>query len=377
MTTPAPLPVCLGAPSPGGLALPPATPTRSQMYGPRGVFFNDEWFAAADSGNHRILLWRGLPESDGAEADVVLGQPDFTSEGPKLLHLPTGVVIHENRLLVADAWHHRILVWNRIPDRSGTLPDYAIGQPGINATEINRGGAHPSALSLYWPYGMGFAAGWFWVADTGNRRVLGWPAIPGPDQPARVILGQPAPDWGKENRGGPVCGRSFRWPHAIAGDDRRLFIADAGNHRVLCWSQVPNRDCDATGVLGQPGFSTAFELPHVPQGPARLRFPYGAALEEDTLAVADTANNRILIWEPAPDSASGPPATRVLGQDNFDAGGENRWTAVTPDSTCWPYAICLHRGRLAIADSGNNRVTVWDLSAARAPQPLKGGTVCA
>ncbi|MBX9604562.1 MAG: NHL repeat-containing protein [Bryobacteraceae bacterium] len=330
------------------------------------MFFNDEWFVVADSGNHRILLWRGLPEADGAHAELVLGQPDFTTEGPKLLHLPTGVLIYHGRLLVADSWHHRVLVWNRVPERSCTAPDYAIGQSDLNSVEPNRGGL-PSALSLYWPYGIGIAAGWFWIADTGNRRVLGWPSIPDRGEMAHVVLGQPSESANEENRGGAPSARSFRWPHAIAGHEQTLLVADAGNHRVLGWSSRPREDCSANFVAGQSDFGSTFELPHTPQGPARLRFPYGLSTNDGRLIVADTANNRVLVWDTIP-CANFSPAAHVLGQDGFISGGENRWKAVTHDSLCWPYGLCCHDTRLAVADSGNNRVTVWKLPAVFEPE---------
>jgi hypothetical protein len=79
-------------------------------------------------------------------------------------------------------------------------------------------------------------------------------------------------------------------------------------------------------------------------------------MEGERLAVSDTANNRVLIWDRTPGARAGCSADHVLGQDHFGANGENRWKAVTHDSLCWPYAICLHRDRLAVADSGNNRV---------------------
>lgn len=113
----------LGAESPFGLALPSGTPTAAQLYAPRGVFLNDDWLVVADSGDHRIVLWRGLPTQDGQPADVVLCQPDFFSEGAGAggrgpsngLHLPTGVAIHEGKLIVADAWHYHLLVWHTVP----------------------------------------------------------------------------------------------------------------------------------------------------------------------------------------------------------------------------------------------------------------------
>ncbi|MBT9281815.1 MAG: NHL repeat-containing protein [Hydrogenibacillus schlegelii] len=352
----------LGAPAPGGLLLPAAAPSRETMYAPRGVYFDDRTVIVADSGNHRVLIWHGFPERDHAPADVVLGQPDFTSEGPRLLHLPTAVAVYEGRLFVADAWHHRILIWNEVPTSSGAPPDAVIGQASMDGVLPNRGGpVHP--LGLYWPYGMAYLAGRFYIADTGNRRVLGWNGIPEGDRPPDVVLGQPDGYTGLENRGKGVSADAFRWPHALAGDETRLYVADAGNHRVLGFSPHPPGDRPADLVLGQSDFNRNFELPHVPQGPRRMRFPYGVALCAFGLAVADTANNRVLLFADVPERGAFYPAQAVLGQADFEASGENRWQGVAPDTLCWPYGLWCHKGRLAVADTGNNRVMFWELVA--------------
>ncbi len=356
----------LGAASPFGLALPSAQPTAGQLYAPRGVWFDDQCVVVADSGNHRVLIWHRWPETDGADADVVLGQPDFTSEGPAAggrgcengLHLPTGVLVHDGRLFVADAWHHRVLVWNTLPTASDTPPSYAIGQPVLADAHPNAGGT-VQGNTLYWPYGLGMVGGWFWIADTGNRRVLGWPHVPQPGEAAHVVLGQDDAQTALENRGGAVSASSFRWPHAITGDAHTLYVADAGNHRILGWSTLPTRDRPAEVVIGQRDHAHAEELPHRPQGPHRLRFPYAAAMSDHGLTVADTANNRVLHWHQPPRHGTRHEAQAVLGQLDFNAAGENRWKAVVDDSLCWPYGLWSHGDRLAIADSGNNRVMLW------------------
>ncbi|MEP7010086.1 MAG: NHL repeat-containing protein [Acidobacteriota bacterium] len=364
--------VRLGAPAPGGLALPSGTPTASQLYAPRGVFLDEKVLAVADSGNHRILLWHGLPTEDGAPADAVLGQPTAESEGAHAggrgpengLHLPTGLAVLDGRLFVADAWHHRILVWDRVPDRSDAPPDWALGQSDLSSIEPNRGGA-VSAATLYWPYGLGWVDGWFYVTDTGNRRVLAWRGLPERNRPADAVLGQPDFASSDENRGGPPSARSFRWPHAVVGVGGYLYVADAGDHRVLGWQGEPwdgSGDRDADLALGQADLVSANELPYAPQNASTLRFPYALATDGFGLAVADTANNRVLLWDRAPTS-SGAPADRAIGQANFSGNGENRWQAVRQDTLCWPYGISLSGGRLAIADSGNNRVMIWELPA--------------
>ncbi len=361
--------VWLGAPAPGGLALPPASPTMAWMYSPRGVFLGEDHLVAADSGNHRVLIWHGIPEHDEQPADVVLGQPDGSTEGraaggrgpERGMNLPTGVLVHDGRLIVADAWHHRILVWNSVPQASDTAPDLILGQDDSAAVEPNRGG-ECSASTFYWPFGIAIVGARFWVADTGNRRVLGWDnGIPDPGQPADVVLGQPDERARDENRGGAAGPASFRWPHDITGDDDLLLIADAGDHRLLGWSPHPAADRDADIVMGQPDFTSSDEWPYGPHTGDRFRFPYAARLDNsgtsERLAVADTANNRILLWDTMP--RDGRAADHVLAQPTFAANGENRWTSVRHDTLCWPYGISLRGGRLAVADSGNNRVVIW------------------
>lgn len=359
----------LGAPAPGGLALPAARPTASWMYAPRGVYLGPcgdrDVLVVADTGNHRVMIWHDVPDRDEQPCDVVLGQPDDVSEGPAAacgdtragLNLPTGVLVHGGKLVVADAWHHRVLIYDTLPEKPYAEPDLILGQPDPDSVAPNRGGGCGLG-TLYWPFGLGVAAGRFYVADTGNRRVLGWsgglPAAA--DAEPDLVLGQPDGAGREENRGGPPGPASFRWPHGLCGTADTLLVADAGNHRVLGWTPHPDRDTGAGVVLGQPGFDSAAEFPYAPQAADVLRFPYAADTDAGTLAVADTANNRILLWERLPPEG---PATGVLGQPDFAANGENRWSSVTRDSLCWPYGLSLHGGRLAVADSGNNRVVIW------------------
>ncbi len=375
----------LGAASGGGLALPQADPTPEHLYAPRGVLLDPApgggvRVVAADTGNHRLMVWRSVPGSDGAACDAVLGQPDPRSEGPQAggrgpergLHLPTGLArvtgAGHDLVLVADGWNHRLIGYDAAL-ADDAEPVFLMGQNTFGEVTENAGG-EPDGASLYWPFGVTWHDGWLWVCDTGNRRVLGWRGLPAsPRHSADVVLGQPSPHGREENRGGPPGPASFRWPHAVAICDGVFWVADTGNHRLLGWRLPVTGDRPADLVLGQSGFTTAEEVPHRPQGPHRLRFPYSVAAADGSLLVADTANNRVLGWS-GPIAGVGAPADHVLGQDDLDRSGENRWTAVTADGLCWPYGLSAitppeqigAAPLLAVADSGNNRVVLWHRS---------------
>ena len=61
---------------------------------------------------------------DQRSADLLIGQPDFASEGRNAkgavgaatLNVPTGVAAADGVLAVADAWNHRVLIWHGYPD---------------------------------------------------------------------------------------------------------------------------------------------------------------------------------------------------------------------------------------------------------------------
>jgi hypothetical protein len=151
-----------------------------------------------------------------------------------------------------------------------------------------------------------------------------------------------------------------------------LLVADAGNHRVLRWDAHPDTDRPADAVLGQPDFAAGGEFPYVSQA-GRLRFPYGLATvgtgvngAPAGIVVADTANNRVLLYD-GHDAVHDRLPDAVLGQPTLAANGENRWESVGPDTLCWPYGVHWHRdtvegGRelVAVADSGNNRIVLWE-----------------
>lgn len=345
------------------------------LFGPRGVALGPPGAALAvcDTGHHRLLHWRTLPERDGAPADLILGQADFTSEGrnaqgqpgPATLNVPTGVAIERDLLVVADAWNHRVLLWHRLPERSNAPADVVLGQAGFDPVEANRGLESPGADTLHWPYGVMLAGGRLVVADTGNRRVLIWNRAPTANgTPADLVLGQRDFHCRDENAGGTTPPLGMRWPHATAALAGGLQVADAGNSRILVWRQWPQENATLPDlVLGQRDF-TALEHNGGNYWPdaTTLNMPYGLTATAEWLIAADTANSRLLAW-PASTLVTHAPATGLAGQDDFTAKGDNRWQPPTRDSLCWPQAVAARNGVLAVADSGNNRVSLWRIAS--------------
>jgi hypothetical protein len=87
--------------------------------------------------------------------------------------------------------------------------------------------------------------------------------------------------------------------------------------------------------------------------------PYGLAVLNGVLAIADTANSR-LVAHKLDELAMTAAASRIAGQRTFHDKGDNRWLAPSRDSLCWPYGITACGSTLVIADSGNNRVLLWE-----------------
>ncbi|XTZ09946.1 MAG: NHL repeat-containing protein [cyanobacterium endosymbiont of Rhopalodia yunnanensis] len=353
----------------------PLEPNATTMFGPRGVCLVSEtgplW--VADTGHHRLLGWKNRPETDGKPADLVIGQTDFHQEGQNAngipqnntFSVPTGICTCGEGLAVADAWNHRVLIWKELPQDHNVPADIVLGQTDFHQNQVNRGEINTAADRMHWPYGVFSHRGCFFVADTGNRRVLVWNQLPEVNgQPADFVLGQSQMNLRDENGGGTPTGSSMRWPHALTIWQDNLVVTDAGNNRVMIWDGIPtenNVPCKL--VLGQSNFKDV-ELNQGVYWPSSssLSMPYGVAVCKQWLMVADTFNSRLLGWKNSLEM--GIPSQGLMGQLNFSSKGENRSYGRTyRNSLNWPYGISVCGDTAIIADSGNNRVLLWSIQS--------------
>lgn len=352
----------------------PISPSPHALFGPRGATLagaNGPLFVC-DTGHHRLLIWTHPPERDRQDADFVIGQADFfregrngkTSPGAATLNVPTGVAAADGVLAVADAWNHRVLIWHGYPMRSNQPADVVLGQNDFESVLANRGTGTAAADHLNWCYGVTIHDGSLYVADTGNRRVLKWLSIPASNgTPADLVLGEVDFITRDENAGRATDAAGMRWPHGIAIDRHgRFMVADAGNNRVMVWDAMPDRNgAPCSFVLGQ---RDCFSVDHnqtayYPAGHT-LNMPYGLVLIGDTLITADTANCR-LVGHDLASLAMNAPAVALAGQHTYQDKGENGgWGQIRRHTLCWPYGVSACEETLVIADSGNNRVLLWE-----------------
>jgi uncharacterized protein (TIGR03437 family) len=123
---------------------------------------------------------------------------------------------------------------------------------------------------------------------------------------------------------------------AVATDGHVVAVADTGNNRVLLWLSMPTSNGQpADVVLGEPTFN--YVAPIVATA-SSFRAPEGVWIQNGKLFVADTGNNRIMIWNSIP-TTNNQPADVELGQSNFTSVGTVPPTCAPPPAPL-PYPPC-------------------------------------
>jgi hypothetical protein len=250
-----------------------------------------------DFSNSRVLIWNKLPAETDTPADVVVGQPDFTTNSPATtrsgLWLPDGVAVAKGELFVSDRNNNRIMIWNTVPGTNGAAADVVLGQSDFTSSS-----PQTSQTGLNSPLGVWTDGKRLVTADRFNNRVLIWNTIPTTNgAPADVVLGQE--DFTSFDDPFPPTARSLSGPFDVTSDGKRLYVADTGNARVLIYEPFPTTNHPkAKVVLGQIDFSSAMSNP--PDGiPSAQNFgaPSGLSFSGRQLFVTDEGDSRVLVFE--------------------------------------------------------------------------------
>ena len=190
--------IVLGQPSVDNYP-PPANRTQAGMNLPTAVASDGNVVAVADTANNRVLLWLSIPQTIGQNADVVLGQPDFVTLTEPIIVNASSMRAPQasgsgGKLYVADTQNNRILIWNSIPTKNNQPADLVLGQPNFTTVaQIDQTKIPPnaSATTLLSPTGVSGDGTHLFVADLGYSRVMIWNSLPTKNtQPADVEIGQ-------------------------------------------------------------------------------------------------------------------------------------------------------------------------------------------
>jgi len=162
------------------------------------------------------------------------------------------------------------------------------------------------------------------VEQTGSTYRIAPGAKPGSfttGQNADIVLGSK----GFNNSGGSLL---FNHPTGLATDGKALLMTDRWNNRVLIWKSAPATNTPPDLVLGQPDFTQN----NPGTGKHQMNWPGNVAITPDgkRIAVTDTDNDRILIWNSFP-TRNGQAADLVLDLARLSGGAPPSGPAQRPD----------------------------------------------
>lgn len=313
-------------------------------------------FALAIASGHAVV-------PDGSEADLVIGQQPANASN--FDHPYVAVDPMTQKIFVGDEKRHRILRFASADSLSnGASAEAVLGQADFTSIEP---GAGPDRLNA--PRGLWCdTTGRLWVADWANSRVLRFnnAASLGSGAPADGVLGQV----NFLNNAPGTSASTLRYPTGLVTDPSgNLYVADTYNHRVLRFNAAAllANGASASAVLGHSNFTTQTSPHHTATG---LQYPLAVATSPNPviptqriLWVADSGSHRVVRYDNAAQVVSGAAATRVLGQPDFSSSSVN----VTATSLYYPACLAADSsGRLYVGSSVSSRVQRFENVAAKA-----------
>ncbi len=167
-----------------------------------------------------------------------------------------------------------------------------------------------------------------------NKFLSGWFTS---NQEATIMLS----GFGFNNTGGPLM---FNHQANIATDGEHLIVADRNNNRVLIWNTPPEDNVEPDIVLGQKDFYTN----NPGDGLDELNWPVGVATDGEHLIVADTFNNRILIWNEFPTKNGEPADISITLSNSINTQIE------------WPWAVWTNGTTLIVTNTPRSEVLIWN-----------------
>lgn len=223
---------------------------------------------------------------------------------------------------------------------------FAVGQANLTDTGY---GTSASAYYRLWGNPL-IADGKLYVPDYRNNRVMGYLSVPtesGVD--ADFVLGQE--DFESSSDGWDA--NQLESPAGLATDGTHLFVATGSG--VVMYDSLPSETgASASVFLGLTEFGTESDYECIA---SEMNYPEGLFITHNKLFVADTYNHRVLVWNAVPTTWSVAP-DYVLGQPDTETCED--YDDPTSLIMNEPHGIWSDGTRLVIADSGFDRVLIWN-----------------
>ena len=345
----------------------------------------------ADSGNSRVVRYPA-PFAAGSSTipDVVLGQLSPFSASAQggqpsatTLLLPTNLpaalaMDSAGNLYVTDIGNRRVVRYPAGSLTSGTYgpaADIVIGQPDF-VTIVSPSG-QLDRNHFYSLAGLAFdSAGNLFVSDFGANRLMVFspPFSIGMASIRFAGIVSPTPATATQS--------TLNGPQGIVMINNGPGVLDTGDNRLLIFDPFTSADWQTTGttfatppplainLVGQPNYTSVSANAGFAQPSAStLASPAAGAMAGTDLFIADSANNRVLVYPKVGPAAS---ATQVLGQSNFPYNspnyiqgrefffGPNVFTNNGSAQNLWDGGMVVDSSssppHLYISDPGNNRV---------------------
>jgi len=328
-------------------------PTASSLSLPLGGAFDSGgnlW--VVDTNNNRVLSYPASATFSYSAATVVVGQTDFPFGAPNLIEgrevwflrsgAPGGGIAVDTsstppHLYIADTFNNRILgfrdsraVGADVRSLLTQKPDLVIGQPAGDffrsiVNYPNGDPDLPTKTGLLRPVGVVVDTnGNLWVADSGNGRVLRFPApfsvASGSIQTADVVLGQNS----FTSKDQSASAQTMNTPYGLAlFPGGHLAVSDPVLNRVLVFQSPLVTGETAFTVVGQSNFSSGGASGTL----AGLNTPRHLATDSSgRLYVADSGNNRLVVFRDTSNFAQMGPSAPF----NFPIFNQPQGIAVSP-----------------------------------------------
>ncbi|MEM2874865.1 MAG: hypothetical protein QW567_02415, partial [Candidatus Hadarchaeales archaeon] len=177
----------------------------------------------------------------GQDADIMLSGIDFNNTGgPLLFNHPSGIATDGQRLFLADTFNNRVLVWNTLP-AGNVPPDLVLGQPDFTSNNPGTG-----RNQLNWPFGVATDGTHLVVADVNNARILIWNSMPAQNAaPADIVLEGGGSYWTPRGESDLPGGSWCVWTNG-----QKLVVSNTwAGGSVLIWNTFPTRDNQRADIV--------------------------------------------------------------------------------------------------------------------------------